>query len=221
MTRVREILRAAVCVERIPWLTLAVAAAAVAVPLAHAESFLVFDRARVAGGELWRLCTGNLVHFGWLHVFADVGLLVLLGRILEWEYRTFAVVSLVVIPVAVTGAVYLFDPRLATYGGLSGLNFGWLVFLALRGWRRSWTDWFWPAVLVLYIAEVIEEAWIGHGTIRFNDPTIVVATWAHLGGGAAAVLLSLVPWRDARRARAPTGASVRGGDMPRPCGSAR
>lgn len=175
--------------DRLPWLTLLVAGAAVAAGITGSEPGLIYDRSRVFEGEVWRLWTGNLVHFGMLHALVDIGLLLVLGRVLEWQHRKFVALSLVIVPLAVTGTVLLVDPQMETYGGLSGINLGWLVFLALRGWQKAWTDWFWPAVLLLYVAEVVQEAWLGHGMVRFDDPTIVVATWAHVGGGVAAAAL--------------------------------
>lgn len=183
--------------DRAPWITLGVACLALVAAAGGTEAMFIYDRSRVLAGEVWRLWTGNLVHFGLPHTVVDIGLFVILGRLLEWSNRRLVVLSLILIPPCVTGAILLFDPQMSTYGGLSGLNLGWLVILALRGWQRAWTDWFWPAVIVLYVAEVVQEAWLGHGMVRFDDPSIRVATWAHIGGGAAAVALVVL---DRRRA---------------------
>lgn len=191
----------------IPWVTGAVVVSALVISATGSEAWFIFDRGRVSAGEFWRLWTGNLVHFGWIHAAADIGLLAVLGWLLESERRSLMAASLVVLPAGVTLAVLWFDPRLSTYAGLSGLNFGWLVLLALRGWRRSWTDWFWPVVLFLYAAELVGEARFGHGMIRFSDPNVVIATSAHIGGGLAAVVLWLAAdvfdrkGRSARRTR--------------------
>jgi membrane associated rhomboid family serine protease len=71
------------------------------------------------------------------------------------------------------------------YGGLSGVNVGLLVFLACRGWQQNLLDWFWPAILVIHVVEVLLEIrnhGVGGGAIRFDDSSIRVATMAHIGG---------------------------------------
>ena len=79
------------------------------------------------------------------------------------------------------------------YGGLSAVNLGFLVFLACQGWQKNWFDWFWPAVLAIYVGEVVLEATVGHGhgggMIQFDDPSIHVATDAHIASAVFGVAL--------------------------------
>jgi len=170
---------------------LAVAAAALVIQAAPAwREVLIYDRARIAAGELWRLWTGHLVHFGWPHCAADTGLLLVLGFVLRRRHACFGLGALVAMPPAVSAVLYGFAPDLARYGGLSALDLGLLLYVALQGWQRDWTDWFWPAVLLIYAGEIIFElvqGGRGGGMIRFDDPTIRVATGAHLASAAYAV----------------------------------
>jgi hypothetical protein len=106
----------------------------------------------------------------------------IIGWAVERAHPAMARLGVVFMPLAVTGAVYLFDQEMMRYAGLSGLNVGFLIFLALCGWQRSWRDWFWPAVLAIHVLELVFEANWGHGMIQFDDPTVRVATIAHLGG---------------------------------------
>jgi rhomboid family GlyGly-CTERM serine protease len=166
-----------------PWGFLLVAIAALVTALQPEwRGALIYARGGVEAGEWWRLWTGNFVHFGWLHFFADTGLWLIIGWFTERPHAALARVGLVLMPLAVTGAVYFFDPQMTRYAGLSGLNVGFLIFLALLGWQRSWRDWFWPAVLAIHVLELILEATWGHGAIQFDDPTVRVATIAHIGG---------------------------------------
>jgi rhomboid family GlyGly-CTERM serine protease len=173
--------------KKIPWVFLAITLAAVVVQLdPGSQSSLIYDRTAVAQGEIWRLWTGHLVHFGWPHFIADAGLFLILGRLLERQHPVACYVSLIGMPLAIALAMYWGDPAMIRYGGLSAVNFGLLVFLALQGWQRNWIDWFWPVVFSIYVLEIVVEAKSRHGTgggmIQFNDPSVRVATMAHVGG---------------------------------------
>jgi len=152
---------------------------------------LIYDRVGLAGGEIWRAWTGHLVHFGWPHLVVDAGLLAILGWTGERHYPAFTRWGLLLMPPFVSAAIYWFDPEMARYGGLSALNLGLLLYVAAQGWRRDWTDWFWPAVIAAYVGELVYEylrGGHGGGAIRFDDASIRVATGAHLASAAYALL---------------------------------
>lgn len=172
--------------KRLPWFYLIlVVVAAVAIAVPSLRPALVYNRAAIAQGELWRIWTGHLVHFGWPHGLADGALFVLIGWALERSQKNFSHWSLLIQPVIVSAALFWFEPTMNIYGGLSGLNVGLLVFLACRGWQRNLLDWFWPAILGIHVIEIfleIHNQGTGGGAIRFDDSTIRVATVAHIGG---------------------------------------
>jgi rhomboid family GlyGly-CTERM serine protease len=203
---VRSLFRQIFAVKRLPWVFLGVALAATITQLNGPwRDLLVYDRNAIAHGEWWRIWTGHLIHFGWPHFIADVGLFVILGRLLEWQHPWLVRVALISIPAVISAAVYWFDPAMTRYGGLSAVNIGLLLFLACQGWQKSWVDWFWPAVLVIYLGEIILEATKGHGhgggMIQFDDPSVRVATVAHLGGSLFGVLAWFGPFWWGNRAR--------------------
>ena len=190
----------------LPWVFLAVSVVVLVIQLVPAwRGALLYDRAALVGGEWWRIWTGHLVHFGWPHFVADAGLLFILGWLLEARHPWFSYTALVVMPAFIAAALWWGDPTMQQYGGLSAVNLGLLLYLALQGWQRNWTDWFWPAVLAIYVGEVIFEiiqGGRGGGMIRFDDPGIRVATSAHIASAAYA----LVAWLFARRMlRGPAG----------------
>lgn len=176
---------------RTPWIFLGVAAVALLVQLQPAwrEAWL-YDRAALMDGAWWRLWSGHLVHFGWPHFVADAGLFLILGAMLERPHRHLVLTALVVMPPFIGLVLMSLDPTMARYGGLSAVNLGLLLYLALQGWQRDWRDWFWPAVLVIYVGEIVFEitaGGTGGGMIRFDDPEVRVATSAHLAGAAYAL----------------------------------
>jgi rhomboid family GlyGly-CTERM serine protease len=191
----RSLIRSIFAPARIPWAFLAVTLAAIVIQLNGAwRPALIYDRGAIAHGEWWRLWTGHLVHFGWPHFIADAGLFLILGRLLERQHPWLSRCSLVAMPAVISGALYWFDPAMTRYAGLSAVNLGFLVFLACQGWQRNWFDWFWPAVLAIYLGEIALEATVGHGhgggMIQFDDASIRVATFAHIPGALFGALLA-------------------------------
>jgi rhomboid family GlyGly-CTERM serine protease len=176
----------------LPWLVLVAASAALLVQMIPAwRESLLYDRAAITQGQFWRMWTGHFVHFGWPHFAIDTGLLLILGWLMEAKHPWFTRLGLFVMPLFISASIYLCEPDLARYGGLSAVNLGLLLYAAVQGWRRDWTDWFWPAVLAAYIGELVFEYYRGGhggGAIRFDDPSIRVATGAHLASGVYALL---------------------------------
>lgn len=188
--------------RRPPPLVLLLAAASVIIQLFPAwRSALLYDRAGIAGGEFWRIWTGHLVHFGWAHLFVDAGLLLIVGWIAENQHPRFTRIGIVVMPAFISGCMFWLEPEMTRYGGLSAFNLGVLLYIAAQGWRRDWSDWFWPAVIAIYVGEIIFEYYRGGqggGAIRFDDPHVRVATGAHLAA-AAYVVGALLAARIGRR----------------------
>ncbi|MEI6106269.1 MAG: rhombosortase [Opitutae bacterium] len=175
-----------------PWLFLLLGLAALVIQFVPEwRAALIYDRAAMQQGQYWRIWTGHWVHFGWAHFVADAGLFVIMGGLLEARHAWFGRLALGLMPLFISAVIYWCDPSMARYGGLSAINLGLLLYFAAQGWQRQWSDWFWPAVLVIYVGEVIFEiiqGGRGGGMIRFDDPGIRVATSAHLASAAYAVL---------------------------------
>lgn len=182
-----------------PPLFAAVAIAALVIQLNPAwRGMLLYERTAIGDGELWRLWTGHLVHFGWAHFVADAGLLLILGHALGRDHGRFSRIAFVAMPGFISLTLYVFEPTMQRYAGLSALDLGMLLYLAFCGWQRNWRDWFWPAILAVYVIELgleIARGGEGGGAIRFDDPSVRVATSAHIAGAVYAV----AAWGVARR----------------------
>lgn len=187
----------------IPWLAIGAVLASLALYFVPgAREALLYDRAALLAGQWWRAWTGHWIHFGWPHLVVDTGLLAVVGWIAGRQHPVFLRLALLLMPPFVSLSMFLFEPDMARYGGLSALNLGLLLYLAVRGWRKDWTDWFWPAVILAYIGELAFEHFRGGqggGAIRFDDPSIRVATGAHLASAAYALLALGVSRLAARR----------------------
>jgi rhomboid family GlyGly-CTERM serine protease len=189
--------------RNLPWLTFAVvsiAVAASAVP--WLSRWLVFDRAAIAGGEWWRLMTGNWVHFSTDHLLADGVAVGVAGGLIErregmrmfWLYAAAA---------AVVGlAVFFLAPGIAKYGGLSGLACGAVGYLALNEIKRSSVHRWAPVlVLALLVAKVVWEYATGRALFVSAHDDMMVLPLAHVAGllsgfGYWAVLI-VHRWADA------------------------
>jgi rhomboid family GlyGly-CTERM serine protease len=118
--------------KRFPWITLALVALSAAAALVPAEA-LEYDRARVAAGEVWRLLSGQMVHWTARMAAFDLGMLLGLGIWLEVRGDR----RLVAVTLALGGgltalAVHALSPDLLTYRGSSGLASALFVLAAVR-----------------------------------------------------------------------------------------
>lgn len=165
---------------------------------------LIFERSAITQGQLWRGWTGHAVHFGWPHFIADGGLLLIIGWTLGREFPRASWLGLLLMPPFISAVIYFLDPEMTRYAGLSAVNLGLLLLLAARGWTGNLRDWFWPAIVVIYVVELSYEIWKGGqggGFITFDDPGVKVATSAHLA--AVAYALAVWAWCAARRRASP------------------
>lgn len=189
-----------------PWFYTAAFLCALLVQLVPAwREALIYERSAVAHGELWRIWTAQIVHFGWPHFVADGGLLLIIGWTLGREFPRDSWIGLLAMPPVICAVLYWFDPAMARYAGLSAVNLGLLLLLAARGWKGDRRDWFWPAIVLIYVIELGYEIWKGGrggGFIEFDDASVKVATSAHLAAvGYALAAWATGAWR-ARQARA-------------------
>ncbi|MCP5367181.1 MAG: rhombosortase [Hyphomicrobiales bacterium] len=111
---------------RLPWFTLALGSALLALHLLGGDAFtaLVLDRDGVAAGQAWRLLTGHLAHVDGHHLGLNLAALALLGTWTEVAHRDGAPpLGLLVVSgaLAVSLGVLWTRPDLAAYCGLSGV----------------------------------------------------------------------------------------------------
>lgn len=168
-----------------PWATMLAAAVAVVVFAAPAlQTWLEFDRARIAEGEWWRALTGHWVHFSGSHLAWNLALFVPAGvwaeRLLPARTRALLAISPFVIGFSLFGLL----PALERYAGLSGIAAGLLAFLSLAQLRIAEKDrWFWWSVLVLMALKIATEAVLASPLLaQFPDPTVRSVPLAHLAG---------------------------------------
>ena len=138
--------------------------------------------------------TAPLLHAGWDHLagnsvpFFALGVLVLLGGLARW------VVSTLVSVVSSGLTAWLLTPAGTIVLGASGLIFGWLTYLLVRGvWSRR------PGQVALAVVVLLVYGGLLWGVL----PGATGVSWqAHLGGAVGGVLAAwLLHRRDAARTR--------------------
>jgi rhomboid family GlyGly-CTERM serine protease len=178
--------------HRLPAL-LAVAALLVLPALAGpaAVAALRYERAAIAAGQWWRLLSCHLVHFDARHLalnLAGLGLLWWLF-VADARPRDWLVVALAA-ALAVGGGLYLREPGVGWYLGLSGVLHGAWAAAGLFAWRRFRLEAL--VTLSLLAAKLAAERWLGplSGALDAALPVIVAAHLdGALGGGLAAAAL--------------------------------
>jgi rhomboid family GlyGly-CTERM serine protease len=84
-----------------------------------------YQRDALENGQLWRLVTGHLVHLGWGHLWPNLAALAIIGALFDGVFRNadWWRVSLVSAG-AIDVGLYVFDPGVLWYVGLSGVLHG-------------------------------------------------------------------------------------------------
>lgn len=181
----------------LPWLTPGLVAAGFAVSTwPGAASALEFRRDLVLDGEVWRLFTGQLVHWTGRMALFDLGTVLLLGCWLEIRSRP-VVMAILVAAMAVIGGGTLLLTGVATYRGASGLASALFVGASLALFRRAPNAGSRAAAalfLLLFSGKTMWEVTTGQALAAGRLPAGVAVTPAvHLLGAAAGLLGWLMP----------------------------
>lgn len=165
-------------------------AAAIAGSGAEAAAVLVYDRDLILSGELWRIVTGNWVHFSKSHFAYDLLAFGLAGSLIELRghrgFGWFCFLS----PVLICFSVFLTQPQLQIFGGLSGIATGAMVLLSLHGLRER-TAWRWICLLALLAIAVKTGLEFATGQMGFagSDAVVIRAVpESHVAGALSAIV---------------------------------
>ncbi|MBL9214832.1 MAG: rhombosortase [Opitutaceae bacterium] len=119
---------------------------------------LLYERGLILQGQVWRLWTGHVVHWGASHFLWDLAVFLPAGCWLERLWPARARWFYAVTPGLISVLLLAFDPALLRYAGISGLATGTLVLLAgLQLRRRDEPRWPWIGVLALVAAKLLHE----------------------------------------------------------------
>lgn len=155
------------------------------------ESILIYDRTAIAHGEIWRLVTGNLVHFSAAHLAYDLVALLVAGAIIETRgYRYYPALCFVA-ALFIGMVLYWAEPAMLYYAGLSGVATAAIVYLCLHGLTEKGA-WRWvcaAALLGLGIKVGIELTFNESLLFASGSREFLPAPLSHLVGAGAALFL--------------------------------
>jgi rhomboid family GlyGly-CTERM serine protease len=84
-----------------------------------------YERAAIEGGQYWRLLSGHLVHLGFGHLWPNVAALLIIGALFDDVFRTADWLrASIASAAAIDIGLYVFDPDVTWYVGLSGVLHG-------------------------------------------------------------------------------------------------
>ena len=148
-----------------------------------------YSKVEVESGEWWRLVTGNLIHLNWRHLAMNAVALIAIYYLFP---RLLLTAELFVVflfcCICVTFGLYLFNPMVYWYVGLSGALHGVLVVLVVLDYLES-KKWL---TLVLMLAILAKLAWEFYfGPLPGSESTAggKVVTHAHLYGALGGAIL--------------------------------
>lgn len=205
--------------KRLPFFTLLIAVAALVTHVVPGlASSLEFSREAIAAGQVWRLITGHLAHFSSDHLRWDLLVFLALGTLVELRSRAHFVACCVVGAGLISGLVWLMQPWLVSYRGLSGIDSALFVYvmldvLVLAGREGRWLVALTAfAGLALFCAKVGFEFATGTTVFVAPDAAFSPVPLAHVAGavvGAAVLGAGISPtvagWMGGRTTRAVAG----------------
>jgi rhomboid family GlyGly-CTERM serine protease len=148
-----------------------------------------YDRGALAEGEIWRLLTGHVLHLGWGHLWPNLAALALIGALFDDVLDRFAWLAIALgAAIAIDGGLYVLDPEVDWYVGLSGVLHGLVAggALALVFARQPLGGWLLAGLCAKLAFEQIAGPMPFTATAT-GGPVIVAA---HLYGGAGGLLAS-------------------------------
>jgi rhomboid family GlyGly-CTERM serine protease len=157
-----------------------------------------YNREAILDGEWGRLLTGHLTHWNVDHLLWDAATFLLLGVACVWRSVGRTAATLLGTAAAISASLVLFQPEIATYRGLSGLDSALFTLLAALVWRESRRDGRWKlgavaiAAGAAFLAKAAYES--ATGTTLFVDSSaagFIPLASAHLIGGAVGAIVGL------------------------------
>jgi rhomboid family GlyGly-CTERM serine protease len=158
-----------------------------------AQALLVYDRAAILNGEIWRILTGNLVHFSGPHLFWDTLVLGAAGVVIERRgYAHFGWLCLLS-SVAIGLVLLASQPSVLVYGGASGVATAAVVYLAMNGLTEKKEMWIWRMLsvvtLMLVATKIATEFATEHSFfVDAASQGLTLCPVSHLIGALAAFL---------------------------------
>jgi rhomboid family GlyGly-CTERM serine protease len=178
--------------RRIPWVTALVTVLALAAWAAPTPpEAWIYDREAILRGEIWRLWTGNLVHFSASHLGWNLLVVTLTGVWIEWTGFRGGRWLWLIAPPCISLVMLAGEPHLMRYGGLSGMAVANVAFACLSEWRGDRSQRIvWGTALTLIGVKICWEFLSGESIFaHFAGGSVRVVPLSHLAGVGIATLI--------------------------------
>ena len=155
--------------------------------------WLIYDRAAILSGEIWRMFTGHWVHFSIQHFAYDVLALGLASWIIETRRLRYFGWLCFVAPWTISALLLVFEPQMQFCGGLSGLATSAIIFLAVSGLRDP-APWCWVCrgVLLGTVGKILIETQTGHMLFATTENIVTVSSVSsHIAGAILGLALAV------------------------------
>ena len=183
------------------WLVVLLAAMIYLVP--GAADLLQYDRRAMAGGEWWRYFTGYVTHWNPEHLFWDVLMFAVVGRIVERQSRWRMIALCAGSATAISGFTWFARSDVVLCRGLSGIDTALFTYLAVvilanAVAHRQWVRCLISGVLFAgFAAKLLFEVVTGSTLFVDSDRAgFVVLTEAHVLGALAGITAAWIAWRE-------------------------
>jgi len=154
---------------------------------------LIYDRAAILHGAVWRLWSGHLVHFSASHLGWNLLVVGLAGAWIECAGFRGGRALWMIVPPCIGLALLAGDPTLSRYGGLSGLATAIVVFACLSECRFRPGRIIWGVALALVGLKIGWEFFAGNPVFaHFEHGTVRAVPLSHLAGLVSAFVLWLI-----------------------------
>lgn len=154
---------------------------------------LVFQRHAINDGELWRIITGNLVHTNIPHLIMNIAGLWLFWMLFDENLTALLLYfSLFVTGLAVGIGIYLFNPELIWYAGLSGSLYGLYIIGATSALCNKDYISSIPVLILIPGKLFMDATQKGMSNVSAELIGAPVATDAHLYGFLSAIFISIL-----------------------------
>ena len=157
------------------------------------RAWLQYDRVAILDAEIWRLISGHLVHLGLGHYLLNAFGLILVWLLVGMHFtsRQWLVVTAVAIAGVDTG-LWIFNPQMVWYVGMSGFLHGLLAAGVVKGFQNAPRE----ALIVgmVVFGKIVYEQLMGPlpGSEHSAGGNVVVD--AHLYGALAGLGIAAVFW---------------------------
>jgi len=151
-------------------------------------TWLSLERAKVDGGELWRIFSSNFVHFGWPHTLMNLAAFLIAAFILIDSISPARFIGLITVCCVSVGlGIYYLNPEYAVYAGLSGSIHGFLIAGLMLNKRQVY--WINGIFIATILGKIFYEHQPDYRSTDLQDLLPVpVAYDAHLYGAIAGLV---------------------------------